>query len=163
MNWEVLITLVLPIGLRVRFWIDFLLWHILPMRRLKDELDVALVGIFSKARQNSQQGPFSKLLSDQTGRIVVVNTLDAGNLPLTIYKEEEERPAPFIRLEGESGGEQLYVYLDSEAVFQFSFTVNVSGAYDLNVLNKVLSIVRRAKLAGKRFKVIFGDGTTIEG
>lgn len=163
MNWEALIHLFLPIELRVRFWIDFLYSSLKPIRDLNNDLDVALVSIFFKAKQNSQQGPFGKLLSDLTGRVVVVSTLSAGNLPLTIYKEEEFKQPIYIRLEGESGGEQLYIYDQAEAVNTFAFIVSVSGAFDLDILNRILSIVRGAKLSGKRFKVIFEDGNTTEG
>lgn len=156
--WDTLILLVLNIELRVRFWIDFVYFCIKPIRDLETELLTARIGIFTKAKQNSQQAPLSKMLSDLTGRSVVVSTSASTNLGLTIYKRQEQQPPLYIYKRSETS-DPVYSYLRSETVRPIDFVVSVSGNFDEAKTNLIKSIVNRVKLAGKKYRIDFEDIT----
>lgn len=157
MNFQTLIVLLLPIRFRITFWKEFLEWLSTPIKQLQQQHVQAKASIFLRAKQNSQQGPLGKILTDLLGVTVVISTRDNSNVAITIYKEEEGREAPFIFLEEETDEEPLYVDLESDQTDRIDFDVNVSSVSDSGFTDLIKTVVNRVKLAGKKYQINYTD------
>ena len=157
MNFQTLIVLLLPIRFRITFWKDFLYWLSFSIRELEQQHIVAKASIFLRAKQNSQQGPLGKILTELLGVTVVISTRDNANVAITVYKEVEGREAPFIFLEEEDSEEPLYVDLESDQADRIDFDVNVSSTSDSGFTDLIKTVVNRVKLAGKKYQINYTD------
>jgi hypothetical protein len=92
-------------------------------------------------------------LYDDIDRLIFISDGNLLPLPPYIYNKIEARPR-YIYNKSEASPNKTYLYNKDEYHTSLDFIVNVPvGIYDAALDTKIRAIVRRYKLAGKRFSI----------